>query len=177
MGGAAPPAARPRRPGLGVREEGASPEKRDPGPRPPPGPGVSKASGPPHCPCLSLTFRARRAASSNAGGGRFSRSARTRTLSTAGRAQTTHQGPEPLARSLARTRGSCAPTSAASRGRRPAALHTPRGALSRSSRSPSSTSTVVLVPLEGCHLQTAPHSGRSLWDCGTAWIQHHCVKS
>lgn len=109
VGGAAPPAARPRRPALGVPEEGASPEKRDPGPRPPPGPGVSKASGPPHCPCLSLTFRARRAASSNAGGGRFSRSARTRTLSTAGRAQTTHQGPEPLARSLASSHARAAP--------------------------------------------------------------------
>lgn len=110
VGGAAPPAARPRcPPGLGVQEGGGSPEKRDPGPRPPPGPGVSKASGPPHCPCLSLTFRGRRAASSNAGGGRFSRSARTRTLSTAGRAQTTHQGPEPLARSLARSHARAGP--------------------------------------------------------------------
>lgn len=91
-------------------------------------PPAPASAGPPAAPlpCLSLTFRARRAASWTAGGGRVSRSARTRTLPTAGRAQTTRRDPEPLARSLARsharTRGSRAPASGAPRDPLPAAL-------------------------------------------------------
>lgn len=76
-----------------------------------------------------------------------------------GRARADHApgpgAPRSLARSLARTRGSCAPTSAASRDPRPAAVHTRPGARSRPSRSPSSTITVVLgmhFTLEGQRL-------------------------
>lgn len=90
-------------PGLAAPTEGASREKRVPGPRQPLDPGSPKPSGCPE-PLSTLTFRAQRAVCSNAGDRRFSRPARTRNFPTVGRAQTTSRGPEPLACSLARTR-------------------------------------------------------------------------
>lgn len=110
---------------------------------------------PPHCPCLSPSARGAQPARMRAVADSPVPRAHAPSPRPGARRPRTRARSPSLARSLARTRGSCAPTSAASRSRRPAALHTPRGALSRPSRSPSSTSTVVLgmrLTLEGQRL-------------------------
>lgn len=100
------PVRRPASPPESWRPGGGSAqEKRVPGPRAPPSPGVSGAPSRPSAPTPQPHTHLPRAARTHMESRRPPTlcPARTRTLPAAGRAQTTRRGPEPLARSLPRT--------------------------------------------------------------------------